>query len=182
MAEVKDIHSQLVKRCKKGDAKAQYLLYQQYCDAMYNTAMRFMKNSMDAEDILQESFIQAFTKIKTFRETSTFGAWLKRIVINKCIGELRKKKIYFEDSDLLTNIEEEEIDETVEPAWVNNAIKDLPDGARTIFTLFALEGYKHKEIAQLLNVSESTSKSQYIRAKQMLPDLIKHYAEDSFVK
>lgn len=180
MTEVKDIHTQLVKRCKKGDAKAQYTLYKSYVDAMYNTALRLMKNQMDAEDMVQESFIQAFAKIGSFRGDSTFGAWLKRIVVNKCLSELRKNKIYFEEIEHVAESEsEEEIDETVEPEWVNNAIKALPDGARTIFTLYATEGYKHKEIAKMLNISESTSKTQYIRAKQLLPGLIREFADNS---
>ena len=180
MTEVKDIHIQLVKRCKKGDAKAQYTLYKSYVDAMYNTAMRLMKNQMDAEDIIQESFIQAFSKISSFRGESSFGAWLKRIVVNNCLSELRKNKIYFEDTENIPETgTDHEIEETVDPEWVNNAIKALPDGARTIFTLHAMEGFKHKEIAKMLKISESTSKTQYLRAKLLLPGLIKEFADNS---
>lgn len=184
MKNSKDIHIQLVKRCKNGDTKAQYSLYKLYSKAMYNTALRLVKNKMDAEDIIQESFVTAFTKIKTFKEESTFGAWIKRIVINNCISMIRKNKNHFTELEIIDEkLVNEEIEETVEPEWINCAIKDLPDGARSIFCLYVLEGYKHKEIAKTLQISESTSKSQYIRAKNLLPDLIRKYANDkSFIE
>jgi RNA polymerase sigma-70 factor (ECF subfamily) len=170
MSTTKDIHHELIERCKKGDVKAQYSIFKKYSQAMYNISIRFMGNSMDAEDVLQEAFVQAFQKLNTFRGESSFGNWLKRIVINRCISQLRKKKIQFEELDESTlAIEgEAEIEEKMDPERVHKAIKELPEGARTIINLFALEGFKHQEIARILNITESTSKTQYFRAKQLI--------------
>jgi RNA polymerase sigma-70 factor (ECF subfamily) len=172
MSTTKDIHNELIERCKRGDVKAQYSIFKKYSQAMYNISIRFMGNSMDAEDVLQEAFVQAFQKLNTFRGESSFGSWLKRIVVNRCISQLRKKKIHFEELNESTlNIEgEAEIEENMDPDRVHKAIKELPEGARTIINLFALEGYKHKEIARILNITESTSKTQYFRAKQMIAE------------
>jgi RNA polymerase sigma factor (sigma-70 family) len=165
------INRQIIDRCKNGDAQAQFLLYKQYSKAMYNIAIRFLNNKMDAEDILQESFVTAFEKLNSLSDPGSFGSWLKRIVINNCITQIRRKNVEF--ADLEDNITEEFTDETdedlnIDPALVHNAIKDLPDGGRTILVLHALEGYKHREIAEMLSVSESTSKSQYKRALELL--------------
>lgn len=143
---------------------------------MYNIAIRFLNNQMDAEDILQESFVTAFEKLDELEEDSAFASWLKRIVINNCITHLRKRKINFDDiddceSELFTADDE---DLTVDPAIVHNAIKELPAGGRTILTLHVLEGYKHREIADMLGISESTSKSQYRRALEILFKNLKH--------
>lgn len=175
MSIAKDIQTELIDRCKKGDVKAQYSIYKNYSQAMYNISIRFMGIKMDAEDILQESFVQAFEKLKSFKGESSFGAWLKRIVINNCISQLRKNKMQFEEiNESLLNISEEsEIEETIDPDIVHNAIKELPEGARTVLNLYALEDFKHRDIAEMLNISESTSKSQYIRAKQLLCEKIK---------
>jgi RNA polymerase sigma factor (sigma-70 family) len=165
-----NINRQIFERCIKGDAQAQFLLYKQYSKAMYNIAIRFLNNKMDAEDILQESFVTAFDKLNTLSEPSAFGSWLKRIVINNCITHIRKNNIVFEDLENNTEGFSDEAEEelNIDPAVVQNAIKELPDGGRTILVLHALEGYKHREIAEMLSVSESTSKSQYRRALEIL--------------
>ena len=177
MEKVNDIHKDLVDRCKMGDIKAQYSLFKTYNKAIYNIAMRFFNNKMDAEDIVQETFILAFTKIGKFKGDSTFGFWLKRIAINKSISELRKRKINFEMIDAnnknYIEVDEDEIDERIKPELIHEAIKGLPTGARTIINLFALEGYKHKDIARMLGISESTSKTQYKRAKKLLTGQLK---------
>jgi RNA polymerase sigma factor (sigma-70 family) len=168
-----DIHinTEIVERCKKGEVKAQFLLYKQYSKAMYNIAVRFLNNKMDAEDILQESFITAFEKLNELSNPDSFGSWLKRIVINNCITQIRKKKIAFddiEDNYSLEYSDEEEPDFIIDPAIVHYLIKELPHGSRTILVLHSLEGYKHREIAEMLGISESTSKSQYKRALDLL--------------
>lgn len=138
-----------------------------------------MNNAEDARDMLQEGFLDAFRKLETFRFESTFGAWLKKIVINKCINTLEKKKIAWEDAEITNeNIPFSENDETSEEELqlsvekVKKAMNRLPEGARVIFSLYLLEGYDHTEISEILHISESTSKTQFMRARQMVKDMI----------
>jgi len=164
-----NFNGQILEGCRRGEVKAQFMLYKQYSKAMYNIAIRFLNNKMDAEDIIQESFVTAFEKLSELSSDNAFGSWLKRIVINNCITHIRRNK--FEFVDLIESRsedikEEEEI--YFDPTLIHNAIKDLPAGGRTILALHALEGYKHREIAEMLNISESTSKSQYKRALEIL--------------
>ena len=139
---------------------------------MYNLAYRMMNNRVDAEDMLQESFIEAFRKLNTFRYESTFGAWLKKIVINRCINQLRRnEKLIFTDELLdISQDENDDLDYELKDdvKKVFKSIEKLPDGYRLVFTLYLLEGYDHREIAGILGISESTSKSQYLRAKKKL--------------
>ena len=138
---------------------------------LYNIAIRFLNNKMDAEDILQESFVTAFDKMGELTSHNAFGSWLKRIVINNCITHIRRSKFDFVDIDdhaSLMDPDETDGDLRIDPAIVFTAIKDLPQGGRTILVLHALEGYKHREIAEMLDISESTSKSQYRRALDLL--------------
>jgi RNA polymerase sigma-70 factor (ECF subfamily) len=171
------INTQLIEKCRQNDRKAQFRVFQQYSTAMYNIAMRFLNNKMDAEDIIQESFVTAFLKINELKESSHFGGWLKRILINNCLSALRKKQYFFEDlkTDVLSeeNEDEENPVRNINPAVLHEAIKELPVGGRTILALYALEGYKHREIAKMLNVSESTSRTQYRRALGMLQKKLK---------
>lgn len=163
------IHAPLIEECRKGNSRAQFRLYNQYAKAMYNIAYRMLNNREDAEDILQETFVDCFRNINSFRFESTFGAWLKRILINKCINHLQKKRIDLTLTDELPNIVYEEEDETVyDISKITRGIEMLPDGYRVILSLYLLEGYDHSEIAQILGISESTSKSQYSRAKEKL--------------
>lgn len=167
-----NITGRLVQKCRQGDIKAQYSLYKNFSAAMYNMALRFTNNKMDAEDILQESFITAFEKLPELQNERAFGNWLKRIVVNNCISFLRKSRVYFEDITEQIKAEDLEettlIEDTIDPAKVHHAIKELPPGARTILVMYALEGYKHREIADILNISESTCKTQYKRALSLL--------------
>ena len=164
-----NIHAQLIEKCKNGDSQAQFSLYNQYKKAMYNLAHRILNNREDAEDILQEAFVDCFRNIGSFRFESTFGAWLKKILLNRCINHLRKKKL---DLTLCENlppvIYEEEEEVTYDTGKIFKGIEMLPDGYRIILTLYLLEGYDHSEISQILDISESTSKSQYMRAKERL--------------
>ena len=144
-----------------------------HVQAMYNTCVRIVVNQFDAEDILQESFVSAFKSLESFKGESSFGAWLKRIVINKSLNALRQKKYSFTDLDNL-QVAQEELDDDeipeVAPEAIHEAIKTLPEKARVVLNLYLLEGYMHKEIAEMLEISESTSKSQYQRAKKLLRD------------
>ncbi|HEX5023982.1 MAG TPA: RNA polymerase sigma factor [Agriterribacter sp.] len=177
-----DQYIHLVKRCQEGDVTSFKRLYEQYAKAMYNTSLRILNNSVEAEDVLQESFIDAFHHIGSFQNKSSFGAWIKQIVVNKSINQLKKKRINLveiEQADLNQQIEYAEEDKT-ETQWqvalILNAIKQLPPGYRTVLSLYLLEGYDHEEIAQVLGVSESTVRTQYIRAKQKLLTIIKRGA------
>jgi len=163
------IHAPLIEECRKGNSRAQFRLYNQYSKAMYNVAYRMLNNREDAEDILQETFIDCFRNISSFRFESTFGAWLKKILINKCINHLQKKKIDLTLTDTFPNDAYEEEEETVyDTTKIIKGIEMLPDGYRVVLTLYLLEGYDHSEISQIMGISESTSKSQYSRAKEKL--------------
>jgi RNA polymerase sigma factor (sigma-70 family) len=168
------IHAPLIEECRKGNGRAQFRLYNQYSKAMYNLAYRILNNREDAEDMLQEAFIECFRNIESFRFESTFGAWLKKIVVNKCINQLKKKRIdltFYETLPAIPNEPEE--DETIyDTGKIFRGIEMLPDGYRIILTLYLLEGYDHSEISQILGISESTSKSQYSRAKEKLRHIL----------
>lgn len=168
----------LVEACKRGERQAQQQLYQQYIDAMYKVCRRMTNNDAEAEDILQEAFVDAFRKIDSFKGESTFGAWLKRIVINRTINQLKKNQrmswVSVEKMDFQEETEsygDKEIQYQV--TKVHQAIQHLPDGFRTVLSLYLLEGYDHREIAEILDITESTSKSQYNRAKKKLNQLLK---------
>jgi len=168
----------LINECITGNRKAQYKLYQQYSKAMYNTCYRIMNNAEEAEDILQEAFVSAFKNLASFKYESTFGAWLKRIVVNHAINSLRKRKLQL-ISMSETNIEYESIENnldvgnhTLSVAKIKKAMKELPEGYRVVFSLYLIEGYDHKEISEILGITESTSKSQLNRAKSKLRALM----------
>jgi RNA polymerase sigma-70 factor (ECF subfamily) len=163
----------IIEQCRQGDIRAQFLLYKAYSKAMYNTAIRFTNNRMDAEDILQESFVTAFTAIGNLENSRAFGSWLKRIVINNCISMLRSKKIVFSDLPDEPFEEEEEKPFTPDPAIIHNAIRELPGGARSVLILYLLEGYSHREVAKALDITESTSRTQYARALKILRTKLK---------
>jgi RNA polymerase sigma-70 factor (ECF subfamily) len=163
----------LIEECRTGNRKAQFRLYDLYSRAMYNLAYRILNNREDAEDILQESFVECFRSIDSFRFESTFGAWLKKITINKCINQIKKKKIDLTLSETLPAIiDEAEEEVTYDTGKIFRGIEQLPDGYRIILTLYLLEGYDHAEISQILGITESTSKSQYSRAKEKLRNIL----------
>lgn len=167
--------SKLVRLCKKGDAKAQFKLYKLYSTGMYNIAIRMTNDQGTAEDVLQDAFIKAFSEIKKLHNEKAFGGWLKRIVINRCLDVLRNKRIVFTDMEIIHGKHLEiidEVEESFDPEWLHHFIKKLPEGARQILVMRALEGYKHAEIAEKMNISESTAKTQYFRAKQLLLKMI----------
>ena len=171
-----DIHKEIVEQCKSGSRKAQFELYTKYSKAMYNVCLRMLKNEHDAEDILQNTFVDIFTKLDSFAFQSTIGAWMKRITVNNCINHLKSKKIQLEELGQAHHDKYEEdasvpIGLSVE--IVQKAMNYLSDGYRIVFSLYAIEGYDHEEISQILGISESTSKSQYSRAKQRLREIFK---------
>jgi RNA polymerase sigma factor (sigma-70 family) len=173
-----DISKDIIERSRKGNRQAQYKLYQLYSKAMFNICYRMMNDREDAEDMLQESFSEAFRRLDSFRFESTFGAWLKMIVVNRCINEIKRKKAqleFFEDMSPFEGEEDvaEELNPGISPDKIKRAMTELPKGSRVIFSLYLLEGYDHQEISQILNISESNSKTQYMRAKQRIKELLK---------
>jgi RNA polymerase sigma factor (sigma-70 family) len=174
-----DKHYNLVVECKQGSKKACYELYHLYSKAMLNVAFRIVGNIGEAEDVLQEAFLDAFNKLKDFRQETTFGLWLKQIVVNRSINLLRKRKLELIEleGDHLENIPEEESEDEEEiqyqVAMVKEAMKQLPDGYRVVLSLYLLEGYDHEEISQILNISENTSRTQFLRAKRKLMEILK---------
>jgi len=174
--EIDDQNTTLtVKKAIDGDESSYRALYLKYAKAMYNISLRFLNNKEDAEDVLQESFITAFKKLKELKDPSTFGGWLRRIVVNNCLQQGRKEKILFEELDASEEILDEELNwiSDVPISEVHFAIKNLPDGCRKVFLLYTSENYTHKNIGQVLNITESTSKSQYLRAKKLLQQQLK---------
>jgi RNA polymerase sigma-70 factor (ECF subfamily) len=174
-AAFKNLHQDLLDGCKEGDQKAQFQIYKLYYKAMYNTSLRIVNDPMEAEDIMQESFLSAFEKIETYSGTVSFGAWLKKIVINRSLDYLNKRKAVFEDIESHVGIKDDSYEETarneefdVRVEEVKGAIDRLPDGYRVILSLYLLEGYDHDEIADILSITSSTSRSQLSRAKQKL--------------
>lgn len=168
-------HRDLIERCREGHREAQFELYRLYSRAMYNTALRMVRHPHDAEDVLQSIFIEVFSKLESFRYESSIGAWIKRITINKCINFLKSRRLTF--TELTAGIDKADNEEQgPEPVYsvdkINRAIAELPDGYRVVFSLYALEGYDHEEIGQILGVTEATSKSQYSRAKSKLRDML----------
>lgn len=164
---------EIIKGCAEGDRKSQKLLYDRYSRQMYTVCLRYTKEQLVAEDVLQESFIKVFDHIKNFRGDSSLGYWIKRIVVNTALNSQRNKLYLYPMVDV-SELQESEgefgdvadftMDELME------MIRDLPTGCQVIFNLYAIEGYKHHEIAKMLNVSEGTSKSQFARARQLLKE------------
>ena len=172
----KVLNQDLIEGCKSGDQRAQFQIYKLYYKAMYNSSLRIVNNRMEAEDIMQESFLSSFEKIDTYSGTVSFGAWLKKIVINRSLDSLRKgRKEIFEDIESLPDLEVEEnydffpeeeqqtiLGETME------AIERLPEKYRIMISLNLLEGYDHDEIGEILSISSGTSRSLLSRAIRKL--------------
>jgi RNA polymerase sigma factor (sigma-70 family) len=172
-----DQHYNLVVECKQGSKKACHDLYKLYAKAMLNVAFRIVGNVAEAEDVLQESFLDAFRRIKDFRQETTFGLWLKQIVVSRSINLLRKRKVELvELGDDVDNIadDEPECDEEVlyKVAQVKHAMTELPAGYKQVISLYLIEGYDHEEIGQILGITENTSRTQFLRAKRKLSEIL----------
>lgn len=170
-------HAAIIIRCRDNEAKAQYELYQLYKKAMFSAAMRILNDMAEAEDVLQESFLSAFKNINNFKGDSAFGLWLKRIVVNKAIRTLKQRRFALvtlpEEGDIPPEPEPDYAFEAEQIQAVRQAIQKLPDGYRVVLSLYLLEGFDHAEIAEVLHVSEATSKSQYSRARKKLLEILK---------
>ncbi len=173
-------HYDIVEACKRGDRKAQFELYKLYSKAMYNICMRMLNSAENAEDALQNSFVDVFSKLDSFRFESSIGAWIKRIVINNCINQIKKRRLDFAElNDNLHFVADENhtsttaySNEVLNVELIQKAIMQLPEGYRVVFSLYAMEGYDHEEIGEILGVTEATSKSQYSRAKAKLRQIL----------
>jgi RNA polymerase sigma-70 factor (ECF subfamily) len=178
-----NIHQEIIDRCMAGDQKAQFQLYKLYYKAMYNTSLRIVNDNMEAEDIMQEAFLSAFEKIDTYQGMVSFGAWLKRIVINKSLDHIKKKSLDLNSIEEIPVDIPEEYDEYDEPGSmdekefkieeIREAISRLPEKYRIVLSLYLLEGYDHDEISDILNINSSTSRSQLVRAKHRLITILK---------
>lgn len=170
----------LIEDCKKGKHSAYEALYTKYAKRMMAIALRYTNTTFEAEDIVQDSFIKVFEKIKSFDHKGSFEGWLKRIVVNNSINHYHKtsKERVFEDSSGIELAEEPLIPEVHNMPDVDllSSLKLLPQGYRTVFNLYVIEGYSHKEIAELCHINEGTSRSQLAKAKTMLKGILLEHA------
>lgn len=169
---------EIVEECKANNRKAQLKLYKQYCDGMFCVAMRFLKNVDDAEDVTQESFIKAFQKIDQFKGDVTFGAWLKRIVINKSIDFLKSKRqiiVELDESFMSIAVDDDwSVDSSINIEEVKLAIENLPEKYRYVVMMFLMEGFDHNEISQVLGLTTSNCRTRLLRGKGLLKELLKN--------
>jgi RNA polymerase sigma factor (sigma-70 family) len=169
------IHAEIIERCRGGDREAHYQLYKLYSRSMYNIAYRIVNDRDEADDVLQEAFISAFRSLDHYRGDASFGSWIKRIVINKAINVLKNRKTERFPDDEKFDVPEESWEPQEAPYTVHQirkAMEALPDGYRSVLSLYLLEGYDHAEIAEILGISESTSKSQFNRSKKKLREIL----------
>src|SRR5215212_12064545 len=166
----------ILQGCLHNKPVAQRELYNRYSPKMLAVCYRFAHNREDAEDMLQEGFIKIFLQIHTFENRGAFEGWIRRIIVHTCINILKKNKKFNESVDIIhatgIQVREESVPSIVQAKQVVECIRMLPIGYRTVLNLYAIEGYSHKEISDVLDIEESTSRSQYTRAKQMLEDIL----------
>lgn len=186
-SKYQNIHQDLIESCRQGNAKAQFEIYKLYYKAMYNSCLRILNNTQEAEDVMQEAFLSAFDKINSYKGEVSFGAWLKRIVVNKALDYLKKTKIdCMPIDDKIHQLSEEKTEKdefiTDNIDLIKQAIEELPSGYRIVLSLYLIEAYDHEEIAEILNISASTSRSQYNRAKKKLIQILSQTTDKSLKK
>jgi len=164
--------SALVKKCLKGDARAQRALFEKFAPKMLGVCLRYAKNTEQAEDVLQDGFVKVFTKLSNYSGNGSLEGWIRRIIVNTALDEIRRN-VKFKDNVNVDDVDyklelNSHIVEGLAADDLMKIVNDLPDGYRVVFNMFAIEGYSHKEIAMQLNISENTSKSQYSRARAYL--------------
>jgi RNA polymerase sigma factor (sigma-70 family) len=166
----------LIQGCLRNDAAAQQELYYRFSPKMLSVCYRYAKSREDAEDMLQEGFIKVFTQIHQFQNRGALEGWIRRIIVHTCINTLKKNKKFSDSVDIIhaasIPVREENIPSILQAKQVVECIRLLPLGYRTVLNLYAIEGYSHKEIGEILDIEESTSRSQYTRAKAMLEDIL----------
>lgn len=168
---------QLIELCKKGNQVAQMQVYDKYSQAMYTIACRYLNNEEDAKDAMQESFLKAFTNIENYKPEATFGAWLKRIIINQCLDVLKKQKIEFSNDEVekLKIVEDDNwnFDSSISKSEIINAIEQLNEKHKIVVKLYLVEGYDHEEISEILEIPVKTSRTHLRRGKLRLQELLK---------
>ena len=166
----------MLKGCLQNDPAAQRELYNRYSPKMLSVCYRFAHNREDAEDMLQEGFIKIFSQMHTFGNRGAFEGWIRRIIVHTCINILKKNKKFNESVDIIhatgAMVREESVPSIVQAKQIVECIRMLPIGYRTVLNLYAIEGYSHREIGMMLDIEESTSRSQYTRAKAMLEEIL----------
>jgi RNA polymerase sigma-70 factor (ECF subfamily) len=166
----------MLQGCIKNDASAQQELYHMYSPKMLSVCYRYAKNREDAEDMLQEGFIKVFMQIRQFQNRGALEGWIRKIMVHTCINSLKKNKKFSESVDIIyansIHVREDAIPSILQAKQVVECIRMLPMGYKTVLNLYAIEGYSHKEIGDMLDIEESTSRSQYTRAKAMLEDIL----------
>lgn len=166
----------ILKGCLQNDPTAQRELYNRYSPKMLSVCYRFAHNREDAEDMLQEGFIKIFSQMHTFGNRGAFEGWIRRIIVHTCINILKKNKKFNESVDIIhatsAMVREESVPSIVQAKQIVECIRMLPIGYRTVLNLYAIEGYSHREIGFMLDIEESTSRSQYTRAKAMLEEIL----------
>lgn len=176
------LEQDIIKGCSKGNPKAQKALYNKFSALLYSICLRYLKSTENAEECLTNGFVKIFDKIKDKKEGTSLEGWMRKIIVNECLQFIRKQKgqfLYIDDlnTEPLTNEQEN----LYEPQEILNAIEHLPIGYRTVFNLYAVEEYTHKAIAEKLNISEGTSKSQYFKAKNMIKHLLNNPVQQNKV-
>lgn len=169
----------LVKKCVEGDVKAQRELFNKFASTMLGVTLRYMKDRTLAEDVLQDGFIKVFNNLQRFEYKGSLEGWIRRIIVNTALDQLRKDKKYQDDIEIDNSyfepVQKSEVEGKMQADVLMEIIQELPEGYRVVFNMYAIEGYSHKEIADALGISENTSKSQYSRAKATLRTLLEKY-------
>lgn len=180
---------QLIRKCLKNSAKAKHQLYKEHEEMMFGVCLRYAKNRMQAEDMLHDGFIRVLNNLGQFRFDGPLGAWIRRVIVNNCLNHLRSDKSNLEDD--IENIHygkfdidtSSDVQSELSAKELLSMVQSLPNGYRTVFNLYAIEGYKHKEIAEQLGISENTSKTQLAKARKALQDMVKElYAEEKKIR
>ena len=167
---------QLITKCKKGDVSAQEQLYRLYARKLYSICLKYSNNVADAEDHLQDAFVTIFKKVEQYKHKGSFEGWMKRITINTVLQKYRGARVFnIINEDVIEDVEVEIEDKDISLDFLLKSIQELPDRYRLVFNLYVLDGFTHKEISEMLNISEGTSKSNLSRARLILKSKIEDY-------
>lgn len=179
-------HKQLIKECLRGNGTAQRLLYQEFAEPMLGVCYRYTKSFKDAEDVLQDGFVKVFNSLSGYKYEGELGAWIRRIMVNTALNFLKKNKRYQDElvftDNYLHPVTNQDPAVLMEAKQIAGMIRQLPAGYQTIFNLHAIEGYTHVEIGEMLGITDSTSRSQYARARALLISWIEKLSEDKKMK
>lgn len=165
----------LIELIKKGNESAFVSLYEKFSGRLFGVCLRYSKNSADAEDLLQESFVKIHENIQNYKGTGSFEGWLRRITVNNCINYYRKvvnEKVITSDNFVVDDIVDETVFSKLATDNILNLIQELPEGYRVVFNMYVIEGYKHSEIAEIMGFTESTSKTQLLKARKQLMERV----------